>query len=118
MSLKGEAKFRDELAIVASGLEKRYFNKKTGRKKALSRLDLAVPSRSLLAILGPSGCGKSTLLKALNGYNVASKGKVLIHGLELSTNYDYLKTAVGYVPQDDIVHKQLTIQQSMDYTSN
>ena len=119
MSLKGDAKdLRDELAVVAIGLEKRYFNKKTGReKKALSRLDLSVPSRSLLAIMGPSGCGKSTLLKALNGYNIASKGKVLIHGLELSTNYDYLKTAVGYVPQDDIVHKQLTIQQSMDYTS-
>ena len=67
--------------------------------------------------MGPSGCGKSTLLKALNGYNTASKGKVFIHGLELLSNYDYLKTAIGYVPQDDIVHKQLTIQQSMNYTS-
>ena len=109
---------RDELAIKANGLEKRYFHKKTGKyKKALSRLDLAIPSKSLLAIMGPSGCGKSTLLKALNGYNTASKGKVFIHGLELLSNYDYLKTAIGYVPQDDIVHKQLTIQQSMNYTS-
>ena len=70
-------------------------------------MDLSVQSKSLLAIMGPSGCGKSTLLKALNGDNPASSGKVLLFGLELLSNYEYLKTQIGYVPQDDIVHSPI-----------
>ena len=63
--------------------------------------------------MGPSGCGKSTLLKVLNGDNPATKGSVKIAGLDLIENYEYLKTSIGYVPQDDIVHRELTVEQSL-----
>jgi len=114
LSLKGEAKdLSEELAITAIGIEKTYSN----GVKALKRMDLSVPSKSLLAVMGPSGCGKSTLLKALNGDTPPTRGKVLLFGQELLSNYDYLKTQVGYVPQDDIVHQQLTVEECMYYTS-
>ena len=114
LSLKGQAKdLSEELAITAIGIEKTYFN----GKKALKKMDLSVPSKSLLAVMGPSGCGKSTLLKALNGDTPATRGKVLLFGQELLSNYDYLKTQIGYVPQDDIVHKQLTVEECMYYTA-
>ena len=102
----------NELAIGAIGIEKVYPNQKKG-KKALHKIDLSVPSRSLLAIMGPSGCGKSTLLKSLNGESPPTKGKVMIFGQDLITNYDYLKTQIGYVPQEDIVHRQLTVEESL-----
>lgn len=117
LSLEGKTKdLRDELAITAIGIEKTYIN---GKKpvKALKKMDLAIPSKSLLAIMGPSGCGKSTLLKALNGDTPASKGKVFLFNQELLVNYEYLKTQIGYVPQDDIIHKQLTIQQCLYFTA-
>ena len=114
LSLKGEAKdLSEELAITAIGIEKTYSN----GVKALKRMDLSVPSKSLLAVMGPSGCGKSTLLKALNGDTPATRGKVLLFGQELLSNYDYLKTQIGYVPQDDIVHQQLTVEECLYYTS-
>ena len=114
LSLKGEAKdLSEELAITAIGIEKTYSN----GVKALKRMDLSVPSKSLLAVMGPSGCGKSTLLKALNGDTPPTRGKVLLFGQELLSNYDYLKTQIGYVPQDDIVHQQLTVEECMYYTS-
>ena len=117
LSLEGKTKdLRDELAITAIGIEKTYTNGKK-RVKALKKMDLAVPSKSLLAIMGPSGCGKSTLLKALNGDTPASKGKVFLFNQELRANYEYLKTKIGYVPQDDIIHKQLTIQQCLYFTA-
>ena len=114
LSLKGKTKdLSDELAICALGIEKTYSN----GVKALKKMDLLVPSKSMLAVMGPSGCGKSTLLKALNGDTPASKGKVLIFNQELLSNYDYLKTQIGYVPQDDIVHSQLTVQQCLYFTA-
>ena len=114
LTLKGKAKdLSEELAITAIGIEKTYSN----GVKALKKMDLSVPSKSLLAVMGPSGCGKSTLLKALNGDTPATRGKVLLFGQELLSNYDYLKTQIGYVPQDDIVHQQLTVEECMYFTA-
>ena len=103
----------DELAITAIGIEKTYSNEVKGLKKT----DLSIPSKSIIAIMGPSGCGKSTLLKALNGDTPPTKGKVFLFNLELSANWQYLKTQIGYVPQDDIVHQQLTVEECLYFTA-
>ena len=114
LSLGGQVKnLNEELAITALGIEKTYLNGVT----ALKKMDLSIPSKSIIAIMGPSGCGKSTLLKSLNGDSPPTKGKVYLFNQELSKNWQYLKTQVGYVPQDDIVHQQLTVNQSLFYTA-
>lgn len=102
-----------EVAIKTEFISKRFSNGKIG----LHECSFEVPAKSLTAVMGPSGCGKSTLLKALNGDAPPSVGRVLISGLDLAQNYDYLKTQIGYVPQDDIVHKELTVQQSLYYAA-
>ena len=114
ISLIGETiDLNEELAISAKGIRKVYPNNVT----ALNKTDLSVPSKSLLAIMGPSGCGKSTLLKTLNGDAPSSSGKVYLFNLELISNYNYLKTQIGYVPQDDIIHKELRVFECLYYTA-
>lgn len=114
LSLSGKTKdLINELAISAKGIQKTYSNGVT----ALKKMDLSIPSKSLIAIMGPSGCGKSTLLKTLNGDSPASEGKVYLFDQELLSNYDYLKTQIGYVPQDDIIHQKLTVKQCMFFTA-
>ena len=114
LSLDGKIKdLNEELAITAIGIEKTYLN----GVAALKKMDLSIPSKSIIAIMGPSGCGKSTLLKALNGDSPPTKGKVYLFNQELSTNWQYLKTQIGYVPQDDIVHQELTVEQSLFFTA-
>jgi ABC-type multidrug transport system ATPase subunit len=102
-----------QLAIRADGILKQFDTGKIG----LHRCSLDINVNSLTAIMGPSGCGKSTLLKVLNGYAPATDGKVEISGLDLNSNYAYLKTLIGYVPQDDIVHKELTVMQCLYYSA-
>ena len=114
ISLVGKTKdLNDELAISARGIKKVYNNTVT----ALNKTNLSIPSKSLIAIMGPSGCGKSTLLKTLNGDSPATSGKVFLFNLELISNYNYLKTQIGYVPQDDIVHKELKVYECLYYTA-
>lgn len=117
LSLKGTTKdLSDELAICVKGIEKEFCN--SGKTiKVLNKMDLAIPSKSLLAIMGPSGCGKTTLMNTLNGVSPATNGKVYLFGQELISNYEYLKTQIGYVPQDDTIHRQLTVKQSLYYTA-
>ena len=104
----------NESAVRATNICKQYNN----GFLALKSTSFDIPSGGLIAIMGPSGCGKSTLLKVLNGDSPASAGEVYINGLELISNYGYLKTQIGYVPQDDIVHRELTVEQSLFYAAH
>jgi ABC-type multidrug transport system ATPase subunit/pSer/pThr/pTyr-binding forkhead associated (FHA) protein len=114
ISLKDGARdLSKEAAIKAEKIVKKYSNGYVG----LHETSIEIPSKSLLAVMGPSGCGKSTLLKALNGDSPASQGRVTICGLELNENYDYIKTHIGYVPQDDIVHRELSVYKSLYYAA-
>lgn len=102
-----------EVAIKAIKVEKVFPN----GKKGLHTCSFDIPEKSLTAIMGPSGCGKSTLLKALNGDSPQTSGEVFISGLSLKENFNYLKTQIGYVPQDDIVHKELTVEECLWYAA-
>jgi ABC-type multidrug transport system ATPase subunit/pSer/pThr/pTyr-binding forkhead associated (FHA) protein len=114
ISLKeGARDLSQEAAIKAEKIVKKYSNGYVG----LHETSIEIPSKSLLAVMGPSGCGKSTLLKALNGDSPASQGRVTICGLELNENYDYIKTHIGYVPQDDIVHRELSVYKSLYFAA-
>jgi ABC-type multidrug transport system ATPase subunit/pSer/pThr/pTyr-binding forkhead associated (FHA) protein len=71
----------------------------------------------MIALMGPSGAGKTTLLLALNGYLPPSGGQVRINGQDLYTIYDALRGSIGYVPQDDIVHPELTVFEAVKYSA-
>lgn len=110
---EGYRDLREEVAIQADMIEKKYPNGYVGLKK----MSMKVSFSKFIAVMGPSGCGKSTLLKVMNGDNPATSGNVLIHGLNLVKHYELLKQKIGYVPQDDIIHKELTVRQTMWFCS-
>jgi ABC-type multidrug transport system ATPase subunit/pSer/pThr/pTyr-binding forkhead associated (FHA) protein len=70
-----------------------------------------------IALMGPSGAGKTTLLLTLNGYLPPSAGQVRINGEDLYAIYDALRGSIGYVPQDDIVHPELTVFEAVRYSA-
>ncbi len=86
-------------------------------KRILNDIPLSILPREFVAILGPSGSGKSTLLDALNGLRPASSGSVMINGTDLYQNYGAYKTQLGYVPQKNIIHEELTLTQALDFAS-
>ena len=50
-------------------IEARDFSFWYGKKQALNKIQLEVPSRAVTALIGPSGCGKSTFLRSINRLN-------------------------------------------------
>ncbi len=83
----------------------------------LDEVSLSLPPGSFTALIGPSGAGKSTLLKALSGARPADTGSVLLNGNDLYASFEAMKATLGYVPQEDIVHRELSVAQSLDYTA-
>lgn len=90
----------------------------TGKGKTLLQaVSFALPARSLLAVIGPSGAGKSTLLNALTGSRPADVGEVRYAERDLYTDYDELRHRIALVPQDDVLHTQLTVRQALSYAA-
>ena len=86
-------------------------------KRLLDPISLTVFPSELVALMGPAGAGKTTLLKALNGYTRPVEGQVLFNGYSLYDYYDRFRQQMGYVPQDDIVHPQLTVRQALYFSA-
>jgi len=95
----------DHVAVEASG------------RRLLEGVSLVVQPGEMVAIMGPSGAGKSTLLSVLNGQTVPASGRLVIGGLDLHAHYDLFRGRIGYVPQDDILHADLTVWQALWYAA-
>src|SRR5579884_2901811 len=83
----------------------------------LDDISIAIPPRKFVALVGGSGAGKSTLMDALNGLRPAHKGLVLYNGRDYYKNLAAFSTQLGYVPQDDIIHRDLTVERALYYTA-
>lgn len=88
-----------------------------GRKVLLDHVSFPVGEKCLLAVVGPSGAGKSTLLGALTGQRPADHGTVVYDGRDLYRDYAELRQRIGLVPQDDILHAQLTVRSALVYAA-
>jgi ABC transport system ATP-binding/permease protein len=88
-----------------------------GMIKLLDDVDLTIQPNEFVGLLGPSGAGKSTLMDSLNGMRPATSGRVLINNLDLYQHLDSIKQSIGYVPQDDIIHRELTVYRTLYYVA-
>ena len=94
-------------------LESRDVRVNVGNAQLLAPTSLVVEPGELVAIIGESGAGKTTLLKALAGITRPTGGEVLINSEPVMNRL----TDVGYVPQDDIVHRLLTVREALRYAA-
>ncbi len=88
-----------------------------GTRKLLDGISLAVLPGEFVGLLGPSGSGKSTLMDCLNGRRRATGGCVLANGEDFYKHFASFRQSLGYVPQKDIVHTQLTVGRALYYTA-
>ncbi|MGH9157100.1 MAG: FHA domain-containing protein [Acidimicrobiales bacterium] len=86
-------------------------------KVLLDSVSFALQPRCLLGVVGPSGSGKSTLINALTGFRPATGGSVRYDGRDLYEEYDDLRHRIGLVPQEDIVHEELTVGRAVEFAA-
>ena len=68
------------------------------------------------ALYGPSGAGKTSLLEVIAGLRTPIRGRVELHGRDV-TNLPPRLRRVGYVPQDDALFPHMTVRQNIFYAS-
>lgn len=85
--------------------------------RLLNQVTLAIEPGQFVALVGGSGTGKSTLMRTLLGIDPTTQGRVYINGDDLRTTFNIYRTQIGYVPQDDIIHGQLTVREVLTYAA-
>ena len=103
----------DSIALQAIGLSVRT----PDGVALLDDVSFALVERSFMGIVGPSGAGKTTLLNALTGFKPAQQGRIVYEGRDLYAHYDELRTRIGFVPQQNVVHETLTLEQALAYAA-
>jgi ABC-type multidrug transport system ATPase subunit len=86
-------------------------------KVLLDKVTFPLGERCFLGVIGPSGAGKSTLLGALTGIAPATQGSVLYDGRDLYRSYAELRHRIGLVPQENILHTQLTVRRALQFAA-
>jgi ABC transport system ATP-binding/permease protein len=81
----------------------------------LKDISLSIGANEFVAVVGMSGAGKTTFMDTVNGYRPATHGEVYVSGINLYENYNMFRDDIGYVPQRDIVHMELTPWMALDY---
>jgi len=109
---------RTQAATQTGGLEVRRVSFSVdGGKQLLDDISLMARPGTLTAIIGGSGAGKTTLARLIAGYARPSSGSVTFEGHDIHAEYASLRSRIGMVPQDDVVHRQLTVGQALGYAA-
>jgi ABC transport system ATP-binding/permease protein len=109
---------RSETETRTGGLEVRAVEYVVDNgKQLLHNISLTARPGTLTAVIGGSGAGKSTLARLIAGYTTPSSGSVTFEGHDVHAEYASLRSRIGMVPQDDVVHRQLTVNQALGYAA-
>jgi ABC-type multidrug transport system ATPase subunit len=84
----------------------------------LQDISLVFQPKEFIVVVGQSGGGKSTLVDAIAGYRPATQGRILVNGtIDVYKEFDAIRSNIGYVPQKDIIHMELTLFEALDYAA-
>ncbi|WP_276662508.1 ATP-binding cassette domain-containing protein [Syntrophomonas wolfei] len=103
--------------IEIKGLNTTVRTSRFKNRTILKDINIVIEPQEMVAILGASGAGKSTLLGALTGTRPATSGEILVNGRNLYKEFSVFQLIMGYVPQDDIVHLDLTVREALTYSA-
>jgi ABC-type multidrug transport system ATPase subunit len=105
------------IRIDVDQLSRQLRVRRRGEPTLLDAVSFTVSPGELVAIVGPSGAGKTTLLETMAGIAVSTSGSVRFDGVELHANLRTFRSALGYVPQDDIIHLDLPLRHTLGYAA-
>ncbi|MBQ9015852.1 MAG: FHA domain-containing protein [Firmicutes bacterium] len=111
--------YKDQISgigIIARNINKIVGSGK-GKKQILHQANVTINANEFVAIIGGSGAGKSTIMNVLNGFDRSYTGEVFFNNINLKRNFQYLKSIIGYVPQEDIIYENLTLRKMLQYTA-
>jgi len=99
--------------ISATSVSKSY-----GDVKALDGFSLDIEEREIVALLGPDGAGKTSFMRILCRLIDPDPGadtRIEIGGRDIFTDFDPVKSLIGYMPQSFSLYPDLSVEENMTF---
>jgi ABC-2 type transport system ATP-binding protein len=103
--------------ITGSALTIHGLSKSFGEKRAVDKLDLAIPAGEFHALLGPNGAGKTTTLRMVAGLLRSDAGSVSIFGHDISQKATEAKNVTAFLPDDPLLYGKLTPLEYLEFVA-
>lgn len=101
----------DSAVLVEVHKVSRYY----GTRLAVQDVSFTIRRGEVLGFLGPNGAGKTTTMQILSGNLAPSSGRVVIAGHDLLEDPRRAKAAIGYLPEQPPLYRELTVDEYLDY---
>lgn len=99
-------------------LEIKSIVKKYGEKTVLKNVSFDVESGQICAFIGKNGAGKTTTLKAICGIINFDSGDIVLDGKSVKENALYIKSLIGYLPDNPDLYNNLTGYEYLNFVLN
>jgi len=99
-----------EVVLSAEGLAKTY-----GEREVVSDVSFALRRGEVFGFLGPNGAGKTTTIRMLVGLVRPTRGRVVIDGHDLSTEFEAAMRKVGCIVETPDLYKFLTGRENLEH---
>lgn len=86
-----------------------------GELEAVRNISFSVPKGQVLGFLGPNGAGKTTTMQIITGNLAPTSGQITIDGHDLLDDPRAAKAAIGYLPEQPPVYRDLSVDEYLDY---
>ena len=96
--------------LAVEGLSRSY-----GMLEAVKNIGFEVQQGEVLGFLGPNGAGKTTTMQMLTGNLAPSQGRITVAGHDLRDDPRAAKTALGYLPEQPPLYRDLSVDEYLDY---
>ena len=107
----------NNIRLDAVNLVRKVKDKKGQSKIIINDISFPIEPGQFVGLVGGSGAGKSTLMRTLLGIEPTTQGMVYLNGENLRKNFNIYRNQIGYVPQRDIVHRELTVAEVLYYAA-
>jgi ABC-type multidrug transport system ATPase subunit len=105
--------------LLVQGISYDVPNRRNGGslKRILDNASVHIRPGEFVGIIGANGTGKSTLINILAGREHPSEGSVRLNEVDLHASFQVLKGDIAFLPQQDVLHEQLTLRHALGYTA-
>ncbi len=100
----------DKFIVTVEHVSKNY-----GKVEALKDVSFSVKPGEIFGLIGPDGAGKSTLFRILTTLLLADRGKAVVDGLDIVTDYKEIRTKVGYMPGRFSLYQDLSVEENLKF---
>ena len=85
--------------------------------RAVRNLSFCLNYGECFGFLGVNGAGKTTTFKCLSNEYIPTYGKIFIDNKELNSNFNEIRSLIGYCPQFDSIFEYMTVYENLEFYS-